>query len=123
MIAVFRFLDLETFISKLAQLGIPTRPAVDEEGNPVPLESRVAACMNAHNPADIRGHRTATIRLTPEQAALIPEVTSPDFLCDWIEGEVEIATVDGEEVEQPLPWPEYEIQGEDGTYWLGAGGI
>ena len=123
MIAVFRFLDLETFIGKLAQLGIPTRPAVDEEGNIVPLESRVGAVMNAHNPPDVRGHRTATVRLTPEQAALIPDVTSPEFLCDWREDEAEIATVDSEQVEQPLPWPEYEIPGEDGTYWLGAGGI
>lgn len=30
--AVFRFLNFETFVAKLTALGVPTRPAVDEDG-------------------------------------------------------------------------------------------
>ena len=117
--AVFRFLNFETFIAKLTALGVQTRPSVDENGNPVPVEYRIGQCTTPplH---DVRGNLVCCVLLTDEQAALIPEVTAPDFLCDWRSDETETVietTEEGEqEVERLLPWPEYEIAtyGEDG---------
>lgn len=69
------------------------------------------------------------VRLSKEQAALIPEVSSPDFLCDWRSDETEDVEIDGQMVEQPLPWPEYEVTAYDedgnvsGTYLQGCGKI
>ena len=119
--AVFRFLNFETFVNKLTALGVPTHPAVDEDGNNVPVEYRIGQCTTPplH---DVRGNLVCCVLLTDEQAALIPEVTAPDFLCDWRSDETETiieVTEDGEqEVERQLPWPEYEIAtyGEDGQH-------
>lgn len=131
--AVFRFLNFETFVTNLAALGVPTHPDVDEDGNNVPIEYRIAQCTTPplH---DIRGNLVCCVLLTEEQAALIPDVTDPDFLCDWRSDEV----MDVEEVaedgsifvhEQPLPWPTYEIPTYDvegqlsGTRMQGCGRI
>lgn len=117
--AVFRFLNFETFVSKLAQLGLSTRPATDEDGNPMPVEYRIGQCTTP-TLTDVRGNLACCVLLTEEQAAKIPDVTDPDFLCDWRSDETETVievTEDGEqEVERLLPWPEYEIAvyGEDG---------
>ncbi len=132
MIVVFRALNLETLVSKLAQLGLPTRPATDEDGNPTPVEYRIGQCTTPplH---DVRGNLVCCVLLTEEQAALIPDVTAPDFLCDWRSDETETVievTEDGEqEVERLLPWPEYEIAVYDndgkqtGTRMQGCGRI
>ena len=119
MIAVFRFSDTETFIAKLAQLGVPTRPAISEDGIPHSIEERAGRCMTPPL-VDVRGNLVSAILLIDEEAAKIPDVTSPVFLCDWRSDETETVTVDTEdgpqEVERLLPWPEYEIAvyGEDG---------
>ena len=47
-----------------------------------------------------------SVILTDEQYALLPSVTSPDFLLDWTE---EDEDADG----NPLPWPTYTVQGKD----------
>ena len=119
MIAVFRFSDTETFIAKLAQLGVSTRPAISEDGIPHSIEERAGRCMTPPL-VDVRGNLVSAILLIDEEAAKIPDVTSPVFLCDWRSDETETVTVDTEdgpqEVERLLPWPEYEIAvyGEDG---------
>jgi len=116
MIAVFRFSDTETFIAKLAQLGVPTRPAISEDGIPHSIEERAGRCMTPPL-VDVRGNLVSAILLIDEEAAKIPDVTSPVFLCDWRSDETETVievTEDGEqEVEQPLPWPAYEINTYD----------
>ena len=119
MIAVFRFSDTETFIAKLAQLGVSTRPAISEDGIPHSIEERAGRCMTPPL-VDVRGNLVSAILLIDEEAAKIPDVTSPVFLCDWRSDETETVietTEEGEqEVERLLPWPEYEIvvYGEDG---------
>lgn len=117
--AVFRFLNFETFVAKLTALGVPTRPAVDEDGVNVPVEYRIGQCTTPPL-QDVRGNLACCVMLTDEQAAKIPDVTSPEFLCDWRSDETETVIEDTEdgpqEVERPLPWPEYEVAvyGEDG---------
>ncbi|MDY0282330.1 MAG: hypothetical protein RBR35_17425 [Salinivirgaceae bacterium] len=110
---VFRFAELETFIAKMAALEVATRDAVDAEGAPCCIEQRVGAVMTPPLTTALK-EQAVCVRLTEEQAALIPNVTSPEFLCDWRSDEV----MDVEEVaedgsifvhEQPLPWPTYEI--------------
>jgi len=119
MIAVFRYADIETFIAKLAQLGVPTRPAISEDGIPHSIEERAGRVMTPPL-VDVRGNLVSAILLTEEEAARIPDVTSPVFLCDWRSDETETVTVDTEDgpqtVAQLLPWPAYEINtyGEDG---------
>lgn len=126
--AVFRFADLETFVSKMADLGVDTRPAVDEEGNTYRIEERVGTCMTPPLTA-ANGNLACCVRLTKEQAALIPDVTAPDFLCDWRNDETEEVEIEGELVEQLLPWPEYEVNDYDkdgnvtGTRMQGCGRI
>jgi len=130
--AVFRFLNFETFVAKLTAIGVPTRPAVDEDGNNVPVEYRIGQCTTPPL-QDVRGNLACCVLLTEEQAAKIPDVTAPDFLCDWRSDETETVvevTEDGEqEVERLLPWPEYEIAVYDndgkqtGTRMQGCGRI
>ena len=132
MIAVFRFSDTETFIAKLAQLGVSTRPAISEDGIPHSIEERAGRCMTPPL-VDVRGNLVSAILLIDEEAAKIPDVTSPVFLCDWRSDETETVietTEEGEqEVERLLPWPEYEIAVYDedgkqtGTRMQGCGRI
>ena len=125
---VFRFAELETFIAKMAALGVATRDAVDAEGTPCCIEQRVGAVMTPPLTTAL-GDLVCCVRLSKEQAALIPEVSSPDFLCDWRSDETEEVEIDGQTVEQALPWPEYEVNQYDdqgdisGTYMQGCGRI
>ena len=125
---VFRFAELETFIAKMAALGVATRDAVDAEGTPCCIEQRVGAVMTPPLTTAL-GDLVCCVRLSKEQAALIPEVSSPDFLCDWRSDETEEVEIDGQMVEQALPWPEYEVNQYDdqgdisGTYMQGCGRI
>ncbi len=98
---VLRFSDLETFLGKMSELGIAVRPEGD-------IESRCGRVMTPPL-ALADGNLALTIRLEDDEAALIPDITSPDFLCDWRSDEVEEEDVYGEIVKQPLPWPEYGI--------------
>jgi hypothetical protein len=130
---VFRFNDLETFIDKLAALGVTTKPAVDEEGNAHTIEQRAGVVMTPCLTTSIND-LVSCVRLAPEHVALISDVTSPAFLCDWRSDEViEVEELDEEGnvilVEQPLPWPEYEVVAYDidgniaGTRMQGCGKI
>lgn len=125
---VFRFSDLETFVSKLAELGVDTKPPVSEDGTTYRIEERVGTCMTP-TLATALGALACCVRLTEEQAALIPDVTAPEFLCDWRSDETEEVEIDGQIVEQPLPWPEYEVNAYDaegtvtGTRMQGVGRI
>lgn len=118
---VFRFSDLETFISKMGDLGVDTKPATDEDGNTYTIEQRAGVVMTPPLIAT-NGNLVSCVRLTGEQAALTPEVTAPDFLCDWRSDEVD-------EEGNSLPWPEYEVNQYDeqgavsGTYMQGCGRI
>ncbi len=125
---VFRFAELETFIAKMAALGVATRDAVDAEGTPCCIEQRIGTCLTPPLTTAL-GDLVCCVRLSKEQAALIPEVSSPDFLCDWRSDETEEVEIDGQTVEQDLPWPEYEVNQYDdqgdisGTYMQGCGRI
>lgn len=119
---VFRFSDLETFVAKMAEIGVDTRPAVDENDNAVAIEQRVGKTMTCLLDHLVTGAFAASCHITAEQAALIPDVTSPEFLCDWRSDETD-------EEGNLLPWPEYEINVYDdegnitGTRMQGVGRI
>jgi len=128
-----RSTDTELLIFKLTQLGIETRPPVDEEGNPLPVEARIGRC-NTPALIDDRGHVIVTALLSDAQMALLPEyLEDPVFVCDWrpdvmVEETLEITDPETDEtrtevVLNPLDWPEYFVPTEDGTIMQGAGRI
>lgn len=103
---VLRYASLDTLLAKLAALGIPVQPERDTEGAAIPLESRVGRICTPELIA-LNGDRVITIVLAKEEAAKLPDVSAPDFLCDWRSDEVD---EDG----NLLPWPEYEIPAPEG---------
>lgn len=103
---VLRYASLNTLFSKLAAIGISVQPAVDTEGAAIPLELRVGRICTPELVA-LNGDRVITIVLSKEEAAKLPDVSSPDFLCDWRSDEVD-------EEGNLLPWPEYEIPAPEG---------
>lgn len=115
---VLRYSSLVTLFTKLSLVGIEVKSAVGEGGLPVPIEQRVGRVCTPELIAK-NGDRVITIVLSAAEAAKLPDVATPDFLCDWRSDEVD---EDGE----LLPWPQYEVTAPDGwpdteAYYQGAG--
>jgi len=116
-IVVLRSTELEIMIAKLAELGIDTRPAVDEDGHPVQAECRVGWCVTPHFTTYL-GDVVCTVALTDDQFTRLPEyLEDPIFVCDW---RPDVLLED----DTPLPWPAYLIDdGEGGLMEYRAGKI
>lgn len=97
---VLRYASIATLLSKLSALGV----SVDEEAEA--WEGRIGTVCTPELVA-LNGDRIITIVLSKEEAAKLPDVTAPDFLCDWRSDEVD-------EEGNHLPWPEYEIDAPKG---------
>lgn len=102
---VLRYASLETLFAKLAALGIAVKP-VKEGVEWCPIENRIGRVCTPELIA-LNGDRIITIVLSKEEAAKLPDVFAPDFLCDWRSDEVD---EDG----NLLPWPEYEVDTPEG---------
>ena len=76
----------------------------------VPVEEQIARCSTPEQVTHQGNVRT--IRLHESEAALIPEITSPDFLCDWR----------SDEENAPEDWPSYTYDATDidGNLYIGT---
>lgn len=102
---VLRYADLETLFAKLSDIGITVKP-VEEGVEWCPVETRIGRVCTPELVA-LNGDRVITIVLAKEEAALLPDVSSPDFLTDWRSDEVD-------EEGCLLPWPEYQVEIPEG---------
>jgi len=115
--AIFRMSDIESNLQALATLGL----FADKEWYAESQESRdtlttfisknnikheqLVGGMNCPYMQIDSGDYILTVKLSPADAALIPEVTSPDFLCDWRDDELF--------EEALLPYPQYDVPDYD----------
>ena len=121
MIVTIRYSDHALLLDKLEQLGVPIRRSTPERietgtdmnGNPysytIPAvtyapEEEIAVCSTPQ--LVTTNGIVRSVILTDEQYALLPGVTSPDFLLDWTEEDIDAD-------ENPLPWPTYTVNGVD----------
>lgn len=97
---VLRYADIETLLAKLAAIGVTVNKDAETWEN-------VVGRVCTPEMVALNGDRIITVVLLKEEAAKLPDVTAPDFLCDWRSDEVD---EDG----NLLPWPEYEILAPEG---------
>lgn len=112
---VIRYSDRAEMLAKIQHLGATVTEGYEdmpEEYNFPWNNTPELLCAN--------GDRVFCVRLPLEEADKLNTITSPTFLVDWRSDETETVIEDTEdgpqEVERPLPWPEYEVAvyGEDG---------
>lgn len=102
MIVTLRYSSPEVLYAKLEQLGMKCNPSARaEEQIPQTSTPELVTLVGI----------VRSVWFTDEQYAMLPSVTSPDFLIDWSE-DCE------DENGNPLPWPEYTMA--DGSV-CGAG--
>ena len=117
--------NLTSCNARLKQLGIVVRDAVDEEGNQRKIEQRYEI-VNTPMLTDTSGDTYFTIRLTEEQAELIPPAdNTPNFDVVWDSRE----NCGTEEEPLSCDWPLVEVTAYDidgnpsGTRSQGVGRI
>lgn len=103
-----RSTNYETLLEKLELLGIEIR-------RELPVEYHIGRCSTP--PLETLTGTAVTIWLHDPEYAKLPEITGPDFLVDWTDQDYVEVEVDGAIVQEPLPWPDYdvEIDGESGA--------
>lgn len=110
ILVVLRYQSLADLLTKLQVLGVAVKQPV--EGETLQIEGHFERC-NTPEMVTTAG-RVISVLASPESAAIMSDIMPPEVLVDYIEGEMEQVAVDGEIVEQPIPWPEYDVNIEDG---------
>ena len=103
---------------KLQTLGV----AVNQPSEDMRIEGHFERC-NTPEMVTTNGI-VMSVLVSPESATLMQDIMPPQVLVDYVQGEMEQVEVDGKIVEQPIPWPSYQVDdGEGGLTEIGAGGF
>lgn len=93
--------DYETLLTNLELLGFDTR-------RELPAEYHIGRCSTPS--LETLTGTAVTIWLEDDEYTKLPEVTGPNFLVDWTDQDYVEVEVDGEIVQEPLPWPVYGVE-------------